>query len=273
MSSKDLLAPLRLPDLLQVKSLDDPDNILLLRRIIQRKPFLRKTYRSFYRDLLHKSASASPGGEVIELGSGASFLKKLAPQIVTSDVLPYEGVDRVFSALEMPMATDSVSAFLMIDVLHHLKDSRQFFREALRCLQLGGKIVMIEPANTFWSRLIYQNFHHEPFEVRGDWGFELGGPLSGANMAIPWIIFCRDAQQFAREFPQFRVCSITVHTPLRYLLSGGLSLKQLLPSFSYPLIQILEWLLTPLNQYLGLFMTIELEKVAELDALFDAASI
>lgn len=262
MPSKDLLAPLRLPDLLQVKDLDDPDNILLLRRIIQRKPFLRKTYRSFYRELLRKSASAPSGGEVIELGSGASFLKKLAPQIVTSDILPYEGVDRVFSALNMPMADDSVSALLMVDVLHHLKDSRQFFREALRCLKLGGKIVMIEPANTAWSRFIYRNFHHEPFEVKGEWGFELGGPLSGANMAIPWIIFCRDAQQFAKEFPQFRVCSITVHTPLRYLLSGGLSLKQLLPSCFYPLVLGVEKLLSPLNRYLGLFMTVELEKIA-----------
>lgn len=262
MTSRDLLAPLRLPRKLQITDLDHPDNIFIIRSIIRRKPFLTNVYRSFYRDLLSRIKTI-PDGDVIELGSGASFLKQMAPFIVTSDILPYEGVDRVFSGLEMPFPDRSVSAFLMIDVLHHIKDSRQFFREVLRTLKPGGKLVMIEPANTPWSRFVYQNFHHEPFEVRGDWGFEEGGPLSGANMAIPWIVFCRDAQTFAREFPQFRVCSIMVHTPFRYLLSGGLSLKQLLPSFFYPVVQGVEWLLSPFNRHLGMFMTIELEKIAD----------
>lgn len=48
----------------------------------------------------------------------------------------------------MPFQDKSVSAFMMIDVLHHIKDSRQFFKEMQRCLKPGGKIVMIEPANT-----------------------------------------------------------------------------------------------------------------------------
>jgi SAM-dependent methyltransferase len=263
MSLSSLLAPLKLPPTLQTNDLDDPNNILIIREIIRRKPFLTQTYKSFYRELLDKSAGAPTDGEWIELGSGASFLKTLAPQVVTSDILPYGGVDRVFSGLDMPMGDRTVSAFLMIDVLHHIKDSRGFLKESLRCLKLGGKMVMIEPANTFWSRIIYKNFHHEPFETRGEWGFEEGGPLSGANMAIPWIIFGRDGSLFAQEFPQFRVCSIAIHTPFRYLISGGLSFRQLLPSFMYPVVRLVEGLLTPLNDYCGMFMTIELEKIAE----------
>lgn len=263
MPSKDLLAPLRLPKELQPDNLDDPNNIVVLRQLIQRKPFLIKTYKSFYQDLLGRVKAVPQGGELIELGSGASFMKTFAPRLVTSDILPYSGVDLVFSGLDMPMPDASVSAFLMIDVLHHIKDSRQFFNESLRCLKVGGKVVMIEPANTLWSRFIYKNFHHEPFNTLGEWGFEEGGPLSGANMAIPWIVFCRDAQLFAQEFPQFRVASITVHTPMKYLISGGLSLKQLLPSFMYPLVQLAEYLLTPFNRYLGMFMTVELEKITE----------
>lgn len=263
MALSNLLAPLKLPSKLQMCDFDDPNNIVVIREIIRRKLFLVKTYRSFYEELLARSASAPVDGEWIELGSGASFLKQLAPHMITSDILPYDGVDRVFSGLDMPMGDRTVSAFLMIDVLHHIKDSRLFLKEALRCLKLGGKIVMIEPANTAWSRIIYRNFHHEPFETRGEWGFEEGGPLSGANMAIPWIIFGRDAALFSQEFPQFRVCSVTVHTPLRYLISGGLSLKQLLPSFVYPLVQFIERLMTPLNPHLGMFMTVELEKISE----------
>jgi len=260
MLTQALKSWLLLPEVLEIRDLDEPENIHLLRQIIKRKPFLFKTYKSFYRDLFTKIQGAPADGELIELGSGASFLKQEVPYIITSDVLPYDGVDRVFSALDMPMDADSVSAFVMVDVLHHIKDSRKFFKEVDRCLKVGGKLIMIEPANTFWSRCIYKNFHHEPFNTRGEWGFEEGGPVSGANMAIPWIIFCRDRSSFQQEFPELRICTLQTHTPFRYLLSGGLSLRQLLPSWSYSLIFWLEKLLTPFNNQLGLFMTVELEK-------------
>ncbi|MDX2240569.1 MAG: methyltransferase domain-containing protein [Leptolyngbyaceae cyanobacterium bins.302] len=255
-----LLNQLRLPESFEISDLDEPANIHILRKIIQRKPFLYNTYRSFYHQLL-RAIEQVPEGEVVELGSGASFLQKYAPQITTSDVLPYEGVDRVFSALDMPFSDSTVAAFVMVDVFHHLQDSRQFFQAALRCLKPGGKIVMVEPANTAWSRFVYTNFHHEPFETRGWWGFDTGGPLSGANMALPWIVFCRDRRQFQAEFPGLRICTIRIHTPFRYLLSGGLSFRQLLPSWTYPLVEAIESLLTPVNSYLGMFMTIELEKI------------
>ena len=77
-----------------------------------------------------------------------------------------QGVDKVFCATEMPFTDESVDAFFMIDVLHHISDTRSFLREALRCLKPGGKVVMIEPANTLWARFIYTHFHHEGFEVK-----------------------------------------------------------------------------------------------------------
>ena len=255
-----MLNLLRLPEASQIANLDDPQNIHILRAIIKRKPFLIKTYKNFYHQLLTKITTIPPDGKIVELGSGASFLKEYNPRIITSDVLPYDGVVMVFSALDMPFEDNSLSAILMVDVLHHIKDSRQFFREASRCLKNGGKIVVIEPANTCWSSFIYKNFHHEPFNPRGYWGFEEGGPLSGANMAIPWIIFYRDRELFSTEFPQLVVRDLKNHNPLRYLISGGLSMRQLLPSYLYNLVEFTEWLLSPLNNYLGMFLTIEIEK-------------
>jgi SAM-dependent methyltransferase len=258
---QEIFQMLKIPESKKIHNLDDPDNIYVLRKIIQRKPFLRNIYLSFYQIFLNILSTLKIQGEVIELGSGAGFLKKIEPHIITSDIINYEGVDKVFSALDMPFSDNSIRAFLMIDVLHHIKDSRLFFQEMQRCLKVGGKVVMIEPANTIWSRFIYSKFHHEPFDTRGGWGFEEGGPLSGANMAIPYIIFERDIQQFREEFPNFKICSTSVHTPFRYLISGGLSFRQLLPSFTYPLVSFGEFLLTPLNRFLGMFMTIELEKI------------
>jgi SAM-dependent methyltransferase len=258
---KSVLNLLKLPEASQLNDLDNPDNIHILRRIIKRKPFLFKTYQSFYQEILSKIQDAPPHGHLVELGSGASFLKTLAPDIVTSDVLPYSGVDKVFSALDMPFEDASVSAFVMVDVFHHVKDSRLFLKEMHRCLKVGGKVVMIEPANTPWSRIIYKNFHHEPFETRWGWGFEEGGPLTGANMALPWIVFCRDHELFVQDFSNFSLSSIRLHTPFKYLVSGGLSIKQLLPSLTYPLVTLIEMLLAPFNYYFGMFMTIELERI------------
>ncbi|MCJ7730006.1 MAG: class I SAM-dependent methyltransferase, partial [Sedimentisphaerales bacterium] len=203
-----------------------------------------------------------PNGKVlVELGSGGGFIKEIIANVITSDILNLSNVDRVFSSSQMPFVDGSVDAFFMFDVLHHIADSRAFFREALRCLRVCGKVVMIEPANTLWSRFIYKNFHHEQFDPAGKWGLEGSGPLSQGNGAIPWIIFRRDRVIFEREFPSLRIVSMRNHTPLRYLLSGGLTLRQLVPSFTYPFVRAVEYLLSPLNNWLGMFQTIELEKI------------
>jgi len=85
----------------------------------------------------------------------------------------------------------------MFDVLHHIPHPREFFKEALRCLKVGGQIGMIEPANTLWGRFIYKNFHHEGFDTKAGWKLSAGGPLSNGNGAIPWIIF-RETEKFSK---------------------------------------------------------------------------
>jgi len=246
-----------------VEDLDDPAVSLLHAEIIQKKPFLRKLYVDFYKQF-EKVVSNPKEKILVELGSGAGFIKEVISNAITSDILELPNVDKVFSALEMPFEKVSVDAFFMFDVLHHITDPRAFFREALRCLKIGGRIVMIEPANTLWSRFIYKNFHHERFDTQAKW--ELGslqetGPLSHGNGALPWIIFSRDRKVFENEFPSLRIIRMRNHTPLRYLLSGGLTLRQLVPSFTYPAVKAIEYALSPISNLLGMFQTIELEKV------------
>jgi SAM-dependent methyltransferase len=251
---------LKLPENRDIKSLDDPATTLLHAEIIRKKPFLRNLYTEFYNQF-KESVPDSEKKVLVELGSGGGFIKEVISNVVTSDILDLPNVDRVFSSSNMPFENGSVDAFFMFDVLHHIADSRAFFREALRCLKVCGKVIMIEPANTLWSRFIYKNFHHEQFDPTGKWGLQEAGPLSQGNGAIPWIIFCRDRAIFEREFPYLRIVSMRNHTPLRYLLSGGLILRQLVPSFAYPLVKAVEYLLSPLNNWLGVFQTVELEKI------------
>ena len=254
----------KLPQTRDIENLDDPAVTLLHSEIIQKKLFLKKLYIDFYKQF--QRAVSDPQNKVlIELGSGGGFIKKVIGNVITSDILELPNVDRVFSALDMPFEQAGVDAFFMIDVLHHITDPRRFFKEALRCLKIGGKIVMIEPANTCWSRFIYKNFHHELFDPQAGWELTgRQGPLSQGNDALPWIIFTRDRKIFEKEFPSLRIVGLRNHTPLRYLLSGGLSLRQLVPSFTYPAIKALEYLLSPIMDLLGMFQTIELEKVDQL---------
>lgn len=255
-----ILEWLRLPEIRGIENLDDPSVTLLHAKIIEKKYFLKRLYIDFYNEF-KKAVSGRDNKILVELGSGGGFIKDVIGEVITSDIIELPSVDKVFSAMDMPFEDGSIDAFLMIDVLHHIEDSRGFFREALRCLRTGGKVVMIEPANTLWSRFIYKNFHHEQFDTKGQWGLENKGPLSHGNGAIPWIIFSRDRKVFKKEFPNFSITRIRNHTPFRYLLSGGFTLRQLVPSFSYPVVKAAEYVLSPLNNLLGMFQTIELEKV------------
>jgi len=250
---------LRLPEKRVVKGMDDHQQTLLHAEILKDKPFLRNLYRDFYKEL----SAGTAAGPVVELGSGAGFIKEIIPSAVTSDVLELPGLDKVFSATDMPFDDGSIGGFVMINVLHHISRPREFFAEALRCLKAGGRVAMIEPANTLWSRFIYKNFHHELFDEKAEWALPPGGPLAIGNDAMPWIIFCRDRAVFEKEFPLLRVVSVKKHTPLCYFLSGGFTQRQMLPSFMYPFIRFIERLLSPLSDWLGMFQTIQLQKSQE----------
>jgi SAM-dependent methyltransferase len=255
----NILDWLRLPETKGV-DLDDPATTLLHARIVRSKPFLRKTYLDFYKEFTNAFDDAK-GRTLVELGSGGGFLKEIMPDVITSDVLELPNVDKCFSALDMPLADASVDAFFMVDVLHHIPDAERFFAEATRCLKKGGKIIMVEPASTPFARWVYKNFHHEHFDTSAGWSLREKGPLSVANAAIPWMVFVRDRHTFEQKFPALKIIRIRPHTPFRYLLSGGLTLHQLLPSFMYPVIKGIEFILTPVNGLLGLFQTIELRKL------------
>jgi hypothetical protein len=62
---------------------------------------------------------------------------------------------------------------------------------------------------------------------------ELTGPLSGANGALPWIIFERYRAQFEQEFPQWHLQMIKPFMPFCYLISGGVSMRNLMPGWTF----------------------------------------
>jgi SAM-dependent methyltransferase len=239
---------------------DDPATTESRRPVIREKRFLEEFYRDVYAFFVSRRPRL-PDGVEVECGSGAGFFKEFLPGVVTSDVMGLRGVDEVISALELPYDDDSVRAIYMLDVFHHLSDPARFLSEAARCLKKGGRILMVEPANTLWGRFVYRNFHHEPFEPGAvDWCLPDHGPLSTANGALPWIVFQRDRARFQREFPSLAVEELECFGPLTYLFSGGVSMRRLAPDFSYPAFRLLERALSVFNPWIGMFLRIVVVK-------------
>ena len=240
--------------------LDDPRTTECRRDIIREKPFLKRVYDDWYR--LISAALPNDQGPVLELGSGAGFLREFVPrELITSERFYCAGVDAILDAQALPLEGGSLRGIVMTDVLHHLPRVRAFFREAERTLRPGGIIVMIEPWVTTWSQWVYTRLHHEPFRPEArDWEFPDAGPLSSANGALPWIVFVRDRASFEREFPGLRIETITPFMPFRYLVSGGVSLRPSMPAWTYSGWSRLETSLAPLMHRWAMFAFIVLRR-------------
>jgi SAM-dependent methyltransferase len=242
------------------RSIDDPVTTELRRSIVTSKPFLRAIYEDWYRAILERV----PGGDgsVLELGSGAGFFEQYLPGLITSEVFECSTVQLVADARHLPFPSGALRGIVMTDVLHHIPNVADFFQEATRCLRPGGVVAMVEPWVSPWSRLIYTHLHHEPFEPEVErWDFPANGPLSDANGALPWILFERDRKRFEDEFPNLRIEKIRPMMPFRYLVSGGVSMRTLMPGCTTSLWKTIERACEPQMKRLAMFSLISLRRV------------
>lgn len=238
--------------------IDDPRTTEVRREIVRSKPFLKRIYREWYEAI---ASHFSDGDAVLELGSGAGFLRESMPRLITSDLFPVPGVDRVEDARRLSFADRSLDGIVMTNVLHHIPAPASFLLEAERTMKPGGRIVMIEPWNNAWSRFVYGTLHHEPFDPTSR-GWDLKGerPLSDANGAIPWILFERDRGLLEARFPGLRVSSIRPFMPFSYLFSGGVSMRGFLPGWAYGPVRFMERI--AMEGRTGMFAEVVVERVA-----------
>jgi SAM-dependent methyltransferase len=240
--------------------IDDPQTTHLRHQIIQEKSFLRQIYQEWYRAIV--AALPQDQGAVLELGAGGGFMSDFVPDLITSELFYCPNIRAVLDGLRLPFAAKSLRGIVMTNVLHHLPQPRLFFAEATRCVRPGGVVAMIEPWVSPWSRFVYTRLHHEPFQPEAlSWELPTSGPLSGANDALPWIIFARDRQKFEQEFPHWRIELIKPIMPFRYLLSGGVSLRGLAPGWSFGVWRQVENALSRWGNQLAMFTQIVLRRV------------
>ena len=233
--------------------------------IILQRPLLKQAYDDWYARLLADARSVKNPGLLVELGSGGSYLKDLEPAIITSDV--DAGIaDRVIDARQLPFPDASVRALFLTHVLHHIPDAGIFFAEAQRVLVPGGVISMIEVAHTPFARFFFRNFHHEPYRDEcQEWSFAQNDSMMDSNQALSWMVFDRDRAQFEKLYPQLKIETVAFLPWVGYLLSGGVTMRHLIPGFMNDPIRGIEHLLSPLAPVFALHWHICVRKITARD--------
>ena len=178
-------------------------------------------YEEWY-SLISKDLSVIDGIN-IELGCGASFINKINQSIQKTDVFLNSNTDFKLDAMEVGEKFENkISNLILVNVFHHVSNPELFFKSAEKSLLEGGRIIMIEPSNNFWSKLVYKFIGHEKLDTKqSNWNFESKDPLFDSNQALSWIIFERDFKKFKNLFPMLSLIKKKNIMPVSYLISGG----------------------------------------------------
>jgi len=237
---------------------DDPGVLEVHKRVIREKQLLRSAYEEFYsvaaREFEHVRGLS---GSFIELGSGVGFIKESLPYVKTSDVRPDPNPDLVLDATSLELADSSVAGFFAINVFHHLPYPRRFFSELERTLVGGGICVLIEPHKGALSQFIHRRVHKDEFFDLGqlEWDQPAAtGALSNANQALSDIVLGRDKGVFSQEFGNSLSVIHAGYVPnhLRFLASGGLNYRQMLPNWTMSILVSIEKSFVRFHKHLSL---------------------
>ena len=197
----------------------------------EKKKAVRLLYRDFHRQLFE----SCPEGRVLDIGGGTAHIKEFRPDVVSTDILKFPGIDVVADAHRLPFRDEFFAGVVMLDVLHHLERPLEFLREASRVLKPSGRLAMIEPAMTILARRFYDRFHEEPVDMTAD-------PFApvvidpdrdpfDANQAIPTLLFATAAarRRVEQTIPSLRVRKVDWQSLFAYPMSGGFQKWSLIP--------------------------------------------
>ena len=216
-------------------------------------------YKEWY-ELISQQLSNSEGIN-LELGCGASFIDEIIKSVKKSDVFLNSNTDLKIDAMEVGLRFENkISNLILVNVFHHISNPELFLRSAEKSLVSGGRIIMVEPSNNVWSRLIYKLVGHEKFDIeQKTWEFESNDPLLDSNQALSWIIFKRDYKKFKKLFPKFSLFKKKSMMPLSYLLSGGHSYNSKVGKIFIKIIRKIERIF--FDKQFGIFDLICIEKI------------
>ena len=226
----------------------------------EKKPILRLLYTEWYREIV---LWLQPG-RTLEVGGGTGNLKEFAQSVVCTDIVKLPWLDAVVDAQQLPFVSGSLANIVLFDTLHHLENVRYFFEEALRVLQPGGRIIVMDPYISVCSWPVYRFLHPEPVDFDQDplalSPMQPGRKPFDANQAISTILFERSSRRFHELYPNLKKLRHHRLAFFAYPLSGGFDHSSLLPVFLVRPVLVLERVLRFLNRFLAFRILVVLEK-------------
>jgi SAM-dependent methyltransferase len=244
---------------LQGVDLQGFDRIALHADILARKRLIREVFKEFYDTsiALDRDYFGDVTGRRIELGAGTSFFRNCYSDVISTDVQPASHLDRVIDAQKMDLEDQSVRTLFCINCFHHFGAPQKFFGEVLRVVKPGGGCIIIDPYFGSLAQVLYKRlFRSEGYDPDApNWSYCVD-PVTKQelpNQALSYVVFFRDRAKFTMMFPDLQmVYSAILPNYLRYLLSGGLNFRQVIPSFLAPLFRKMELASSGLARVLGL---------------------
>ncbi len=257
-------------DLLREPTLDGMDvdgesRLELHRHMLVKKRMLRDVFTEFHHlfRMLDRQFFSGKGFE-LELGAGVSPMRDSYPEVLATDIVESSHLDRVIDAEAMDLPDHSVRTIYGQNCFHHFPHPDRFLNELDRVLVPGGGAILLEPYYGPFASFLYKRlFRTEGFDkTYPSWETPAAGPMNGANQALSYIIFVRDRSEFERKYPSLKLVHVQrAGNYLKYLLSGGLNFRQLLPDWMTGVVNIAEKLLWPLNRWLALHHVIVIRKI------------
>ena len=245
--------------------IDGEKRIAYHRAVIDRKPMIRDVFLEFHALFFDLNRRYLEGeGAAIEIGAGVAPMRDSHPDVLSSDIVFGPHLDLVLDAQQMALSSGSVRVVYAQNSFHHFPQPERFLSELQRILIPGGGAVLLEPFHGPLASLLYKRlFRSEGFDKEfQSWETPTTGPMNGANQALSYIVFVRDRTRFERSFPSLQIVhSAPVGNYLRYLVSGGLNFRQLLPDAASGLLASIERVVARCNHWLALHHVIVLKKV------------
>lgn len=260
-----LLDRLREP-LLDEMDVDGESRLELHRKMLEKKRMLREVFAEFhhlFRRLEQQFLSGD--GAKVELGAGVSPMRDSYPEVLATDVVDAPHLDKVVNAEAMDFKDQSVKVIYGQNCFHHFPHPDRFFQELNRVLVQGGGAILLEPYYGPFATFLYKRlFRTEGFDKNfSSWDTPVAGPMNGANQALSYIVFVRDRELYEKRFPSLKIVRQELAgNYLKYLLSGGLNFRQILPDSFTGAVGLLEKLISPFNRWFALHHVIIIRRVA-----------
>ena len=232
-------------------------------RTWSRKPLLRKIYKGFHEAIAGFVRKDIPG-LVVEVGSGIGNIKDVVPACLRTDLFPNPWIDRVENAYALTFDDCSVAALVLFDVFHHLRYPGTAFKEFLRVLVPGGRVIIFEPCMSFAGIIVYGLFHHEPIALTKPivWlapeGWQPQNDNYYAAQGNASRVFLNN--NYVPLLPEWNVVCRRTFSAFSYVASGGYSKPQLYPEGWYSRMKTVDALLDKIPVLFATRLLVVLER-------------